>query len=133
MLTAIYASILCLFFLFLSVRVIGLRGNPVFAVFSFGKDWPDALERAIRAHGNFAEYTPLFLILLYLAESMGMTPASLHAYAASFCAGRLMHGICFAVMRRNLFLRVGGTILTLSPLLFLAVWHLLSVWPFLPA
>ena len=72
-------------FHFLSVRVIALRGNPVFAVLSFGKDRPDTLDRAIRAHGNFAEYTPLFLILLYLAERsdmassgyMPMPPASL--------------------------------------------------------
>lgn len=126
MLTAFYASVLCVLFIFLSVRVIGLRGNPVFAVLSFGKDRPDALERAVRAHGNFAEYTPLFLILLYLAELAGMTDGTLHTVAASFCVGRLMHGVCFAVLRRNLFLRVGGTVLTLFPLLFLASWHLFS-------
>jgi len=128
MITALYASLLCFFFIFLSVRVIALRGNPVFAVLSFGKDKPDTLERAIRAHGNFAEYTPLFLILFYLAESSAMAPSGLHAYAASFCAGRLMHGVCFALLKRNLFLRVGGTVLTLFPLLGLASWHLQNFW-----
>lgn len=129
MLTSLYASLLCLFFVFLSVRVIALRGNPVFAVFSFGRNRPDALDRAIRAHGNFAEYTPLFLILLYLAESADMTAASLHAYGLVFCAGRAMHGICFAVLARNFVLRVGGMVLTLFPLAFLAGWHLWSFWP----
>tara|TARA_B100000683_G_scaffold223863_1_gene221853 strand:+ start:83 stop:475 length:393 start_codon:yes stop_codon:yes gene_type:complete len=128
MLTSLYASLLCLFFIFLSVRVIVLRGNPVFAVLSFGKDRPDTLDRAIRAHGNFAEYTPLFLILLYLAERSDMASSGIHAYAASFFAGRLMHGICFALLKRNLFLRVGGTVLTLFPLLGLASWHLRSLW-----
>ena len=110
------------------MRVIALRGNPVFAVLSFGKDSPDTLDRAIRAHGNFAEYTPLFLILLYLAERSDMASSGMHAYAASFFAGRLMHGICFALLKRNLFLRVGGTVLTLFPLLGLASWHLRSLW-----
>ena len=128
MLTAVYASVLCLFFVCLSLRVIALRGNPIFAVLSFGKDRPDALERAIRAHGNFSEYTPLFLILLYLAETADMAPVSLHGYAACFCAGRVMHGICFAVLTRNLVLRVGGMVLTLFPLVLLAGWHLRTVW-----
>lgn len=128
MLTALYASLLCLMFILLSVRVIGLRGNPVFALLSFGKDQPETLDRAIRAHGNFAEYTPLFLILLYLAESLNMTSFGLHAYAASFATGRVMHGACFALLKRNLFLRVGGTVLTLFPLLGLASWHLRTFW-----
>ena len=128
MIVAVYAALLCLFFVFLSLRVIALRGNPLFVVLSFGRERPDALDRAIRAHGNFSEYTPLFLILLYLAESAGMTTSGLHGYGLCFCAGRAMHGICFAVMTRNLFLRVGGMILTLFPLVFLAGWHLLSFW-----
>ena len=110
------------------MRVIALRGNPVFAVISFGKDRPDTLDRAIRAHGNFAEYTPLFLILLILAERSDMASSGIHAYATSFCVGRLMHGFCFALLKRNLFLRVGGTVLTLFPLLGLASWHLRSLW-----
>jgi len=30
------------------------------------------LDRNVRAHGNFSEYVPLFLILLYIFESVDL-------------------------------------------------------------
>lgn len=118
--TPLYAAFLAVWLVILSVRVIALRGNPVFSAFAFKHAGDDSLERAIRAHGNFTEYTPYFLILLFLAEMLGSNPIALNAIALSFTIGRIMHGICFSFMARNLFLRVGGTILTLFPLLGLA-------------
>jgi uncharacterized membrane protein YecN with MAPEG domain len=66
--TAVFASILALMFIKLSLGVIALRRkNKV----SLGAGGVDALDRAIRAHGNFAEYVPLGLCLIGALELNG--------------------------------------------------------------
>ena len=124
MITALYASLLALWFVFLSMRVIALRGNPMFAFLILGASPDDMLERAVRAHGNLAEYTPIMLILLYLLETLpaaSVTQTTLHMLGGAFLLGRLMHGICFGFMTSSMPLRIGGTALTLFPLMGAAI------------
>jgi uncharacterized membrane protein YecN with MAPEG domain len=121
MITALYASLLAILLFILSVRVIGLRGNPVFSFIAQGKGDDEILQRAIRAHGNFTEYVPTMLMLLFLLERSGVADMKLHALAAAFFVGRVMHGICMGFMRSSMPLRVGGTALTLLPLAAAAI------------
>lgn len=121
MITPVYASLLALLLFVLSIRVIGLRGNPAFGFIARGKRDDELLQRAIRAHGNFTEYAPTMLILLFFLETSGAANDKLHALAGAFLLGRLMHGICMGFMRSNIPLRVGGTALTLLPLATAAV------------
>jgi len=51
------------------------------------------LERAIRAHGNNAEYVPGALLLLLLAGATGSSPLALHVAGASLLAARILHAI----------------------------------------
>ena len=127
MVVALYAGLLALWLIILSMRVIALRGNPAFRWFAFGHNDAAALERAIRGHGNLTEYAPFSLILMLLVEMTSGVSAGLHAYGIAFLLGRLMHGLCFGFMTKNLMLRVGGTVLTLFPILGLAV-QLLRAW-----
>ena len=73
-LTSIIASLFTLFYLFLSMRIGYLRGSPVMKlIFNMDKKVPESkLERNVRAHGNFSEYVPLFLILLFITEYFKM-------------------------------------------------------------
>jgi len=119
--TALYAALLALLLFILSIRVIGLRGNPAFAFIAQGRGDDELLQRAIRAHGNFTEYVPTMLILLYFLEMSGLSAGLLHAVASTFFVGRMMHGVCMGFMRSNMPLRVGGTALTLLPLLAAAM------------
>ena len=124
MITALYASLFTLWFAFLSMRVITLRGNPMFAFLILGASSDNMLERAVRAHGNLAEYAPIMLILLYLLETLpaaSVTQTTLHVLGAFFLLGRLMHGVCFAFMTSSMPLRIGGTALTLLPLMRAAI------------
>ena len=121
MITALYASLLAILLFILSVRVIGLRGNPVFSFIAQGKGDDEMLQQAIRAHGNFTEYVPTMLMLLFLLERSGVADMKLHALAAAFFVGRVMHGICMGFMRSSMPLRVGGTALTLLPLAAAAI------------
>lgn len=120
MTTAIYASLLAIWLVFLSFRVIALRGSPVFAFLNINTDDEEMLQRAIRAHGNLTEYAPMMLILIYLLEQINTDTSVLHALGLAFLVGRLMHGICFGFMRSSMPLRIGGTVLTLTPLLVAA-------------
>lgn len=49
------------------------------------------MTRRIRAHANFIEYTPLFLIMLGFAERGGIPAWSVHVLGVAFLIGRLMH------------------------------------------
>ncbi|MBL6848441.1 MAG: MAPEG family protein, partial [Alphaproteobacteria bacterium] len=74
LLTSIFASLFTIFYLFLSFRIGYLRGSPVMKlIFKMDKEVPAIkLDRNVRAHGNFSEYVPLFLILIYIFESLNL-------------------------------------------------------------
>ena len=117
MVTQLYASLATGFFLLLTVRIFGIRGNPIFKFISYGNENEEIIHRAVRGHGNFIEYAPLFFILLYLAEEAGTHNHILHSLAIMFMIGRLMHGILFSFMlRKSIVLRGGGMFLTLLAL-----------------
>ena len=115
MITPLYASLLALLLFFLSIRVIGLRGNPAFGFIAQGKGDDELLQRAIRAQGNFTEYVPTMLILLFFLETSGAASDKLHVLAGAFLLGRLMHGSCMGFMRSNMPLRVGGHRVDFAP------------------
>jgi uncharacterized membrane protein YecN with MAPEG domain len=121
MITAFYASLLTLWLVLLSFRVIALRGSPVFGFLTMDTSDDNMLQRAIRAHGNLTEYAPMMVIVLYLLEVSGADTTTLHSLGLSFLLGRLMHGVCFGFMKSSMPLRIGGTALTLAPLLIAAV------------
>ena len=121
MVVGFFGALLAVWLVVLSVRVIALRGNPAFGWFAFANFGDDSLQRAIRGQANLTEYAPIFLILMMIAEISDMRPESLYWYGGVFLAGRIMHGICFGFLRKNIALRVSGTVLTLFPLLGLAI------------
>jgi hypothetical protein len=125
MAVGLYAALLGFWLIILSLRVIALRGSPAFSWFSFKNRGDISLQRAIRGHGNLTEYAPIFLILLYLVEKSGFDVNGVHCYGSVFVLGRLMHGVCFGFLEKNIFLRVGGTTLTLFPILGLSAVLLL--------
>ena len=127
MVTALYAALLAILLFILSIRVIGLGGNPAFAFIAHGKGDEELLQRAIRAHGNFTEYVPMMLILLYFLEASGTSDAKLHVLGGAFLLGRIAHGLCMGFMRSSMPLRVGGTALTLMPLAAAAIALLMQV------
>lgn len=121
MITGLYAGFLGLFLALLSIRVIGLRGNPVFKFMAFRNFGDETLQRAIRGHGNLAEFAPIMLIMMLIAEINGASAVTLHSLGGIFLVGRLAHGICFGFLRRSMILRIGGIALTLTALISMAL------------
>jgi len=112
--TLTFATVLSLFMVILAFRVLDLRGSPVTKFFHKRNREidPNDLERAIRGHGNLIEYAPLFLILMLALELSDASVTLLYMSGIIFSLGRLMHGIAFSFMRKNVFLRIGGMSLT---------------------
>lgn len=116
--TASYAGLLGILYLALSMNVIRYRQRTRVTL---GDNADPALARQIRAHANFAEYTPLILVLMLIAELDGIAGWALHATGLALLAGRLLHAWCFVFTRRSMPLRVGGMVLTFAALLSAAL------------
>ena len=129
-LTSLFASLFTIFYLFLSVRIGYLRGSPVMKlIFKMDKKVPAIkLDRNVRAHGNFSEYVPLFLILLYIFESVDLVSFNyLLIICLVFSYGRVAHAICFAFFDHNPFLRISGMLCTYISLALLSIQLLLTI------
>jgi uncharacterized protein len=109
--TAGYAAVLGLFFVVLSVRVIRSRRSTRTPLGS-GDD--PVLQRAMRVHGNFAEYAPLALVLLLLAELGGTSAWLLHGVGLSLLAGRAVHAYGVSQVDEDYRFRVLGMALTFA-------------------
>ena len=127
MISTLFTSILAIWLLILSTRVIALRGVSFLKFFAFNYFGEKALSRSVRAQGNFIEYAPIFLILLFIAEFNGSHPHFLYLASCLFLISRLMHGIGFGFTRHSPFLRVGGTTLTFISILMIAVFNIYEV------
>jgi uncharacterized membrane protein YecN with MAPEG domain len=88
--TGLYASFLGLLFIGLAFNIIRLRLQ--FKV-GIGDGGNEALKKAIRVHGNFAEYIPMALLMLGIYEINGAGPLWLHALGAVLFLGRVLHAI----------------------------------------
>ena len=129
-LTSLFASLFTIFYLFLSFRIGYLRGSPVMKlIFRMDKKVPTTkLDRNVRAHGNFSEYVPLFLILLYIFESVDLVSFNyLLIICLVFSYGRVAHAICFSLYDHNPFLRISGMLCTYLSLALLSIQLLLSI------
>jgi len=117
----IYASILALLFFILSVRIVRLRHK--FRT-SLGDAGHLMLQRAIRAHSNFAEYVPLCLLLLYFVEISGANRTFIHGLGICLMLGRISHAYSISQVNESLKFRVIGMALTFFPLLASSIYLL---------
>ncbi len=128
--TAFYAALLGLLFVYLSFRVIGWRRLKSVEL-GHGED--SELLRRMRVHANFAEYVPFTLLLMAIAESMTAPRPLIHVVGLILIAGRLMHAYGLSQTPHILRFRVGGMILTFTALALSAIICLSLSLPFLVA
>ncbi|MDX2158608.1 MAG: MAPEG family protein [Hyphomicrobiaceae bacterium] len=116
--TAVYASLLAVLFVVLSLRVILVRRG---ARVSLGDGGDDELLRRMRVHGNFAEYVPLALVLMGLAESLKLEPLILHGLGLTLLAARICHAVGLSPSPSIMPLRVAGMALTFTVIVTSAI------------
>lgn len=114
--TSIYAGLCGLLMAWLALQTIKVRrANKV----KLGDGGVFELQSAIRAHGNFAEYMPITIILLFLLEHNGAPALLIHAIGLAFLFGRWTHAQ--GLLKDNLRKRVTGMGFTLNILIGLAI------------
>ncbi|GHG90330.1 MAPEG family protein [Pseudodonghicola xiamenensis] len=86
--TALYAGLAGLLYLFLSIHVIKQR---IACHQSLGDGGDALLSRRIRAHGNFSEYAPLTLILIAAFEAQGGAAPLVHLAGIVLLVSRALH------------------------------------------
>jgi uncharacterized membrane protein YecN with MAPEG domain len=109
--TPLYAAVLAAVFLLLTLRVIQQRGAARVAL---GDGGNTALQRAIRAHANFAEYVPLALIMLLILEMSRFSLYLIHLLGILLVIARLLHGYALAYTAGFRFGRTAGATLTFA-------------------
>jgi len=134
--TMVIASLAALLQLVLTAQVIRCRRAEQAGV---GVKPSSGLQRAIRAHGNFVEVTPIFLILLLILELVDAYLWWVGGLGALFLIGRVLHAQSILVGEaaeppryQN---RVRGMMLTLGSMALAAlsgpvyiVWLLFNPW-----
>ena len=114
--TSIYAGLSGLLLVWLAYQTIKLRrANKV----KLGDGGVFALQSAMRAHGNFAEYMPITIIMLFLLEYNGAPAWMIHVIGATFLIGRWIHAQ--GLLKDDLPMRVKGMGVTFSVLIGLSI------------
>lgn len=88
-----YAGLLGLLMIVLSFRISLAR---VRAGVSLGWGEDRVLKERVRAFGNFAEWVPLALLLLLMAQAADAPGRALHIAGALLLAGRVLHPLGLA-------------------------------------
>ncbi len=112
--TALYAGLLAFVFVVLSFRTIGARRA---AKVEIGDGSDLELLRRMRVHANFAEYVPIALTLMALAEATKANPLLLHAIGVTLLGGRVVHAYALSQSPHILSLRVAGMVATLTAIM----------------
>ncbi len=89
----LWSGLLGLLYLVLAGWVVRHRYR---AKVGIGDGGDPALARAVRVHGNFAEYVPLTLVLLLLLATAGWGSLYIHVLAGVLSASRLAHALGLA-------------------------------------
>jgi uncharacterized membrane protein YecN with MAPEG domain len=89
-----------------------------------GKD--KQLKRAIRVHGNYAEYVPLTLIMIYFVEIQSQNLLLVHGLCIAFVIARLSHIYGVSQIRENIVFRTFALFITGCVISISAIAILLS-------
>jgi uncharacterized protein len=125
--TTVTAALLAVIFIVLSIRVGAARGKSKASLgdgsgglIPAGQEHTVPLLVACRSHANFAEYVPLALILLGLAEHNGAPRILLLVVATALVLARILHPIGMGSKVPNPY-RAGGALLTILAIATCAV------------
>jgi uncharacterized protein len=110
------AGIAALINIWLAVRCGQVRTKEKIDI---GDGGNDKLTRRMRAHSNFAEFTPIVLILFGLVEYAAGTSVWMWAAMAIYMVGRILHGIG---MDEGKFGRAPGILITMLTTVGLALY-----------
>jgi hypothetical protein len=116
--TALYAALHATLKIALAWRVSTLRRRHKV---SLGTGDSPELLTAVRTHANAAEFVPLALLLMLIAELCGGGSVPLHVYGGVLLVGRLMHVYGMPRKAPNVW-RVGANAITWGGIVVASIW-----------
>lgn len=119
----IYAAVLSLLFVFLSIRTIRLRRSLKIGI---GHANNEKMLRAMRVHSNFSEYVPLSLLLLLFLETQHAHHVILHGLCSLLVVGRFLHAYGVSQEKEKFAFRISGMAMTFTTILSSAFYIILS-------
>ncbi|KAI3618491.1 hypothetical protein CBS9595_002854 [Malassezia furfur] len=102
------------YYSYLSANVVALRKKDGQVDSAKAVTPGTALHRAVRAHANFAEYTPFAFVLLFLAELNGAPTKYVHAGYVALFTSRVAAGLGLNCAKPGNAMRVFGFVGTLA-------------------
>lgn len=124
--TPLFAAIFGLFYVLLSLAVIKIRfGEKI----SRGHGDNPQLEKSIRIHGNFAEYVPITLLLLWFLETISLNSHLILVLGAVLLVSRIGHVLGMKNPKKYMILRQLGMVGTFSVIL---VASISLIWWYIP-
>jgi len=118
LITPAYAAIFAFIFVALSVRTLRLRGQLRVAI---GHGNEPKLERATRAHANFAEYVPISILLIYFLEIHTVSSIWIHLLCTVLLVGRIVHAYGVSQVSEDHRYRVTGMSLTFAVIISVSI------------
>jgi uncharacterized membrane protein YecN with MAPEG domain len=122
--TALYGSLNAIFNIFLANRVSDSRRSNKVAIGVGSGDHQRDLEIRIRTHGNNAEFVPLAIVMLLLAELCGGASLMLHILGGTLLVARLAHAPGMAAKKTPNAPRFFGTAATWTMIVVTACYTL---------
>ena len=114
----VYTALLAIFFMFLSYKVGQARKKEKVLI---GTGGSVIVERAMRVQANFAEYTPITLLLLSFLEMKDTNHYLIHFLCLAFTIGRIIHAYGLSQHNENLRYRMFGMIATIGVILITSI------------
>jgi uncharacterized membrane protein YecN with MAPEG domain len=112
--TPLFAAIFGLMFMALSINVVRYRlGSKI----SLGSKDNKDLEIAMRTHGNFLEYVPFALLLMWFIETLTLSANLVFWLGSILLIARALHALGMFYPRQLMTLRKIGVILTFGVIL----------------
>ncbi len=118
LITPLFAAAMALMFVMLCINVIRFRFKERI---SLGDGGLKELNVAIRIQGNFVEYVPLTLFLMWILESLDLSPSRVFWAGAVLLIARVLHVIGMMYPRQFLVLRQIGVVMSLGLIIWLAL------------
>lgn len=123
--TAFYGGLLGITFMYLSILVIrGRRSKKI----SLGDGGDQHFLGVIRAHANFAEYVPLILVLMLVAEINLANSWLLHSVGTALLLGRIIHAYGLRHHSGLSWQRISGMVLTFAALIGVSVQNIVFLY-----
>ncbi|MGI9083650.1 MAG: MAPEG family protein [Candidatus Fonsibacter lacus] len=119
----LFTIIFIIFYLILTIITIRARKS---ARVEYGDGFNKELTKAIRAHGNFFEFTVFFIISSFLLETLDGNQIYVFIINLIFLLGRISHA--YSMLREKLLFRMIGMMATLFSYITNCIYLIYLYW-----